>query len=273
MVKPTVSALQKKKRNIRSKTGSKAQSKQILTNLKSIEYLKDQNRVEKTQYGMYHECTNYALTNYQVCQLNPALTAGVNSPQWRNCWSDSALTLQAMRVTMGRIYLNMQFTSYSSLNPVTITVLHVRLQKDTADQLIETLGTDLAGLDALQYRTRGITGGYVQGQATTNGMIAMNPKYIDVKKKWIFTLSGRLSIGPTTNDSSVPTSSYKNIQYDFPTGYRFGFDRGAWSQYSADEACRAEMKNYILVFTDQNTALATKPSMSIFAQCTATGLL
>lgn len=267
-----VTARKKRTSSIRRNTSARAQSYQINKTNKRIDRVQDKLRTEVNKYGLQHE-TQAQLYTEAIVMIQPAFTAGVNSPNWANCFQNSDAAINVNRARLGRVYLKMQFTAGTEDSPVTTSVFHVRLQPKNAEWIISTLGTNLqagGGLVSPTHLVRGLAG-VTSFSADTNGSVMLNPDYFIVKKQWHFTLSGtnaELNATATTN----LRSTVRNISYSFPLNYTLGAGIDSWGLVSADDDTSPHLKNYILVFTNNSLADLQSNSFSILAQCTATAL-
>lgn len=256
----------KRKRNARSQAG------QLIKTNKRINSINQRLRAEQTHQGLYLT-GGASMYRDAVIMLQPALTAGSVSPAWRNCFSDSTITGSASRARLGRCNLKIQFTCGTESDPVTYNVFHVRLTKKNAKFMTETFGNDLSSIASPAQFVRG-TAALATGSADSGGFLYLNPDYFEIKKYWRFTLTAKVIGGPpvTPIDSTNPFNSYKNIDYSFPLGYTLGKSLGNWTTVSADTDTPSELKNYILIFTNNNQLDAQSNTYSFIAQTQATGL-
>ncbi len=257
---------------IRRSRSSRAQAGQLIKTNKRINNINAKLKKEMTHQGLYLVGGAQSFTD-SVIMLQPALTAGTVSPQWRNCFSDSAITGDASRARLGRCNLKIQFTVGNSPIPVTYNVFHVRLTKKNAKFMTETFGNDLSTIASPAQFVRG-SPALATGSADAGGFIYLNPDYFDIKKMWRFTLSSRMvgTPGVTPADCTNAFNAYKNIDYSFPLGYTLGKSLGNWTSVSADTDTASELKNYILIFCNNNLVADSSNTYSFIAQTTATGL-
>lgn len=265
--------VQRRKNFIRRSKGSGAQSKQILTNLRSIEAIKQAARGEKNQQTLQHQVTNNILTDTTTHALVPVITGSASSPAWgTTLWSDSPIATLTPQATCGRVYCDMVFQINSEKSPVTFTVTHFKMNKAQADFIIAKMGLSLSLIDNLEYMHRG-TLVSTTGVASLSGITTLNPKYFRTVKKWQFTLS---AVVPSS--SSAPAAitnlgnTQKHIKYSFPTGYRMGTENGDWSTVSPEEICKNEHYNFIMVNSDNQGVDLAYPSYSINAISTVTAV-
>lgn len=262
----------KLQRWIRSKRGNRAQAGQLIKTNRRINSINQRLRQEKTHQGLYLTGGSQSYKD-SVIMLQPALTAGSVSPAWRNCFSDSTITGDASRAKLGRCNFKCQFTCGDESDPVTYNIFHVRLTKKNAKFMTETFGNDLSTIASPAQFVRG-TSAIATGSADSGGFIYLNPDYFEIKKYWRFTLTAKVVGGPpvTPIDSTAPLCSFKNIDYSFPLGYTLGKSLGNWTTVSADVDTPSELKNYILIFTNNNQLDTQSNTYSFIAQTMATGL-
>jgi len=265
-------AAKKLQRWIRRKRSSRAQAGQLIKTNRRINAINAKLKQEMTRQGLYLTGGSQSYRD-SVIMLQPALTAGTVSPAWRNCFSDSTITGQASRAKFGRCNLKIQFTCGDEADPVTYNIFHVRLKKKNAKFMTETFGNDLATIASPAQYVRG-TAAIATGSADSGGFIYLNPDYFDIKKMWRFTLSSRMTgtAGAVPADATNAFNSYKNIDYSFPLGYTIGKSLGNWTTVSADTDTASELKNYILIFTNNNQLDTQSNTYSFVAQTMATGL-
>ncbi len=112
------------------------------------------------------------------------------------------------------------------------------------------------------------------GSADGGRFIFLNPDCLDIKKMWRFSISSRMvgTPGVTPADCTNAFNAYKNIDYSFPLGYTLGKSLGNWTTVSADTDTASDLKNYILVFSNNNLVTDSSNTYSFLAQTTATGL-
>lgn len=263
------SAASKLQRFIRKRRSAGAQSAQLVKTNKRINRIQSKLRSEVNRYGLVHETTAqlYADT---VVMIQPAFVAGANSPNWVNCFANSDAAINVNRVRLGRAYLRMQFTASTEDAPITTSLFHVRLNPKNAQWLISDLGTGLTPMVDKTHYVRG-TAGILAYASNTNGSVMLNPDYFVVKRQWHFTLGGSVAALVGTATSNL-TNTVKNIDYSFPLGYTVGKGRSNWQSVSADDDTAPELKNYILVFTNNSLADLQSNSFSILQQCTATAI-
>jgi len=219
---------------------------------------------------MKHEVGSIAFSGYLPLMIQPAATAGVNSPAWTNCFANSTAAVNCNRVRLGKVYMHMQFTCFTEPAAITYSVFHVRLNPKNSTHMVQNFGTGLAGLTSPTYFIRG-SAAFTPYTANTEGMVMLNPDYFVVKKKWIFTLTAvNVAIGATSVTNAHNT--YKNIEYSFPLNYTLGLGKGIWKDASADGDTKADLKNYILIFSNNSLADLESGAVSVLSQCTATGL-
>ena len=220
--RPRNDKIKRRKNYIRRRRSAGAQSKQIMTNLRSIESLKEKERGERQFTTLQHQSTNNALTDIQVHPIVPALTGSATAPAWDQAfWSQSAISNTVSQATCGRIYCDLAFTAYTEKQPVTFSVLHVKLIPAQADYIMETLGLGLSGIDVNDYLMRGVSV-VNAGIANTYGTIHLNPKYFKTVKRWDFTLGAVMNDSTATTKTTVLANSHKAFSYSFPTGYKMG---------------------------------------------------
>lgn len=262
----------KLQRWIRRRRSSRAQAGQLIKTNRRINAINSKLRQEMTHQGLYLTGGSQSYRD-SVIMLQPALTAGTVSPAWRNCFSDSAITGDASRAKFGRCKLKIQFTCGDEADPVTYNIFHVRLKKKNAKFMTETFGNDLATIASPAQYVRGTTA-IATGSADSGGFVYLNPDYFDIKKMWRFTITSRMvgSAGTVPVNATNAYSSYKNIDYSFPLGYTMGKSLGNWTSVSADTDTPSELKNYLLIFTNNNQLDTQSNTYSFIAQTTATGL-
>ena len=259
-------AAKKLQRYIRRRRGARAQSNQLVKTNKRINRIQSQLRREVNKFGLFHEVYSNSFTLASI-MVQPAFAVGVNSPGWANCFATSAAAINATRARLGRCHIQMAFTCGTEPQPVTFTVLHVKLTPRNAENLIQDVGTDFSGLAEPLHYIRGAPG-ITAYAATTNGRVMLNPDYFIVKKKWTFCLTNR-QVGLGSSQTTNGFNTYKNISYTIPLGYTLGLGTGSWGDANADENTPAAMKNWILVFTDNSLLDAESSSFSCLMQCTA----
>lgn len=280
--KRTYGSFSRKRRNtrrsrfIRWAKSASAQSRQIQTNNRRINSVNRRLRADTQKYGMYYEFTGSNYANEFIC-IAPARVAdstfSSTFPQWTNCFGNAPNAAEANRVRLGRCHLKMQFTSYTERDPVTYSVFHVRLNPKNAQYVTQTWGPTLtasSGTPRLWVRgANTLTQGLADGAAST----MLNPDYFIVKKSWHFTLAQYVS----TNDTGQPQRSaqntgsgtLKNISYSFPMNYTLGKGINNWTEVSAHDDTDPSLRNYLLIFTNNQLADLQSNSYSILAQVTA----
>ncbi|AXH74959.1 MAG: putative capsid protein [Circoviridae sp.] len=271
--KNSKSTVQNRKRYIKRKRSAAAQSKQILTNLRSIESLKEKERGERQFTTLQHQSTNNALTDIQVHPIVPCLTGSAVAPAWdQSFWSQSTISNTVAQATCGRIYMNFAATAYSEKQPVTFSLLHVKLVPSQADYIMETQGLGLSGITSPDFLMRGVSV-VNAGIANTYGTINLNPKYFKTVKRWDFTLGSVMNDSTATTKTTVLANSHKAFSYSFPTGYKMGnVGLEDWDQAPPESICKNENLNFFIVASDNLTGLDLgNPSytMQFRTTCTA----
>lgn len=262
-----------RKNYIKRNKGANAQSKQILTNLRSIEALKESERGERQFTTLQHQTTNNVLTDIAVIPVVPCQTGSAQAPAWDNTyWSQSAISNSVAQARCGRIYCDMAFSSYSEKQPVTFSCLHLRLQPEYADYLMETQGLSLSNITDPEYLMRGVSV-INAGIASLYGTVHVNPKFFRTVKRWDFTLGSVLSNSSATDKVGVLGNTHKAIQYSFPTGYQMGTVGGAdWDSVEPEQICKNENLNFFIVCSDNISGLDLgypSYSMAFRTTCTA----
>lgn len=260
----------RRSRFIRWAKSASAQSRQIQTNNRRINSVNRRLRADTQKYGMYHEFTGDNYANSFLC-IAPARVADstytTTFPQWTNCFGNAPNAAEANRVRLGRCHLKMQFTSYSEKSPVTYSIFHVRLNPKNAQYVTQTFGPNLGaatGTPRLYIRgASSATTGLADGSAST----MLNPDYLIVKKQWHFTLSQYTASNIEQPQSKMPT--LKNISYSFPMNYTLGKGINNWTEVSAHDDTAPELRNYLLIFTNNQLLDLQSNSYSILAQVTA----
>lgn len=262
-----------RKNYIKRRKGASAQSKQILTNLRSIEAVKSDLRGERQFTTLQHQTTNNTLTDIAVIPVVPSLTGSSDAPAWGNSYfSQSSISNSVAQATCGRVYCDMAFTAYTEKQPVTFTVMHVKLQPAQADYLMQTQGLLLTNLTDPDFSLRGVSV-INAGIASLYGTAHLNPKYFKVIKRWDFTLGSVLDNSSATDKVAVLGNTHKAWQYSFPTGYKMGqVGLGDWQATPPEDLCKNENLNFIVVFSDNISGLDLGyPSyaMNFRSTCTA----
>lgn len=260
----------KLQRFIRRRRSANAQSVQLVKTNKRINLLQTKLKSNPNKYGLYHEVYSTALTGYTPLMIQPAGTAGTNSVAWANCFSNNTAAVNANRVRLGKLYIHMQFTCYTEPQPITYSVFHVRLTPKNSVHMVQQFGTALAGITTPTYFIRGASS-VLPYSANTEGLVMLNPDYFIIKKRWHFTLTNR-QVGIGSSQTTNASSTFKNIDYSFPLNYTLGQGHGSWKAVSADGDTKSDLKNYILVFSNNAGADLEYGSVSILCQCTATAL-
>jgi len=266
------STVNRRKRYIKRAKGAASQSKQILTNLRSIESLKEKERGERQFTTLQHQSTNNALTDIQVHPIVPCLTGSAVAPAWDQAyWSQSTISNSVAQATCGRIYMNLAFTAYTEKQPVTFSVLHVKLVPDQADYIMETQGLGLSGINTNDFLMRGVSV-VNAGIANTYGTINLNPKYFKTVKRWDFTLGSVMNDSTATTKTTVLANSHKAFQYSFPTGYKMGqVGLDDWDLATPEVICRNENLNFFIIASDNLTGLDLgNPSYTLQCRTTCT---
>jgi len=251
-----------------SKNGkSKKKRATASKNARSIAGIKRSLASEKNQYGLVHEARRSTGLGDAIIPICPQFAGATSwgNPAWTAWGPNSTLSDNAGRASVGNVHLSMQFTAFEESGPQTFRVYHVKLRPESCNDIIDQLGRGLVGLTSgtgQRFLTRGAFTG-TQGLASTNSCVRLNPRYFEVKKRWVFSLGGKLAVGPATQISTDMTDSYKNIEYVVPMGNQIlGSANGEWRATDADNY-KPENLNYILVFTDGTGADLESPSYSI----------
>ncbi len=250
-----------------SKKGTKSKRATATKNARSIEGIKRALAKDKNQYGLVNEARRSSGLGDAIIPIMPQYAPATSwgNPNWTAWGPDSTIATNAGRASVGNVHLSMQFTAYQEAGPQTFRVYHVKLRPESCNDIIDQLGRGLTGLTSgvgQRFLTRGAFSG-TQGLASTNSAVRLNPRYFEVKKRWVFTLGGQLAVNPATQISTDMTDSYKNIDYVVPMGNQvLGSANGEWRADDADNY-KPENLNYILVFTDGSGADLASPSYSI----------
>lgn len=266
-----------RKKGIKRKRSAGAQSKQILSNLRSIESLKQANRADAQLTTLQHQVTNNVLTDYKVHCIVPSFLSTPDCPAWSPAfWSQSVISNSAPQATCGRIYIDMAFTINSERQPLNFTVMHVKLKPDMADYIVKTQGMGLSVLTGTDYTFRGVSTS-TQGVASLYGCATLNPAFFKTVKRWDFSLGSTVNTSALSASTTVLGNTQKLIRYSFPTSYRMGtpgIDGQSWTTLAPDEICKNEHLNYIIVFSDNVTGLDLGyPSYSLNCICTSKALV
>lgn len=255
----------------RAKSARSQQGQLIKTN-KRVDRIQTKMRTETNKYGLVHE-TTAQLYSDTVVMLQPAFVAGANSPNWVNCFANSDAAINVNRVRLGRCYLRMQFTAATEGQPITTSLFHVRLNPKNAQWIISELGTNLTAGGGMVDKTHFVRGaaGLLAYTSSTEGSVMLNPDYFLVKRSWHFTLGGEQAVLAGTATTNL-NNTIRNIDYSFPLGYTLGKGRSNWQAVSADDDTSPELKNYLLIFTNNNLADLQSNSFSVLQQCTVTAI-
>jgi len=267
----------KLKRYIRRKRGARAQSHQLVKTNDRITSLANKVRGEVNKWGLYREVSTVALGGLTIFQMQPAATAGTYSGSWDRCFAQSDAAQNTTRARLGNLKLVMQFTSFTEVSGVNFSVFHVRLNPKNAEYMVRHHNTALSGAGA-GHHVMAVPDQFIRGavpalsySAGCNGDVMLNPDYFITKKRWHFKLSARSIVIGSPAHGPI-SSTYKRIEYSFPLGYTLGRGSGSWQTVSADDDTAAQLKNYLLIFTDNSTLDLENPAISLLMQCTATGL-
>lgn len=255
---------------VRKRKSAGSQSRQISKAFKKIDSIRSDMRKDDQKWGLFNEFISSGLTDAKLL-IAPAGTAGIGpggSPAWDNCFANNTNANLANRVRLGRCYMKMQFTCGNERSPITYSVFHVRLNPKNAEFLTSTYGNDLSLLPATTGYIRGSTAVSL-GDASGGGNVMLNPDWFIVKKQWRFTLAA-LTDTTTTEVSTNPFGTYKNIDYSFPLGYSVGKGINAWTTVSADADTAPHLRNYLLIFSDNIGTDLQYNQYNILAQATAT---
>lgn len=250
-------AKRKRKYKIRKFRSSRAQARQILSVNRRLDYQAAAKARNRGQVGLFSEVHSDTLGDYgsrAVILCQPARTAGATSQAWAEWGPSNQNVLENNRVRVGRIYVNMQFSTFRAVNhPISYTVYHVRLNPKNAEITLSNAGNDLNGISQTGgYFLQG-NGGAVNGVARGKHMIQLNPNIFIVKKCWKFTLQNKGALPPSTDPIAESTAmglGTKNISYSFPANYTLGKSTGQWRSLSADGDTAPHLKNYFLIFSD-----------------------
>lgn len=258
------------KKNIKRNKSSTSQSKQLLRTNQRIDALALKVADQKAVYGLKAEFYPDALaplTTYTAVPLCPTLVGSGAFAVWGNCFSDDTNAYEAQRVRLGRMYTKLGFYAGAENGPVSMSIFHIRLKEETADQLIDDAGADLSGLISDKHYITGHGTGVDSG---VGSHVQLNPTYFKTVKKWNFTLMNRYA--NTSNEAPMgsPSQMMKNIEYSFPLGYKLGSDKDDWNSQTALDSTPAHMRNFILIFCDNSSLDAANPTYRFLCQCNAT---
>jgi len=260
-----------KRKNYRGKA-RRSRRPTAAKNLGKIEHIQRSLKSEIQRTVLQHQVTNNALTDYVVHPIVPCLATGSTvAPAWGDGYfSQSEIGALASTATCGRIYLDFAFSAYSEKQPVTFTVMHVKLQPAQADFVIQSQTLQLSSLNTASYSMRGVSV-VNAGIASLYGTAHVNPMYFKEVKRWDFTLGPTQSTSATSPASTtVLSNTHKAWQYSFPTGYKMGTPGlDAWQGILPEDICKNENVNFILIFSDNLTGLDLgNPSYTINARTT-----
>lgn len=281
------SGQKKLQRWAKKRRGARSQAGQIVKLSKSIGNINTRIAATKIRHGLYHEIFSTAIpgidVDYQCYRLQPAYSPGpgpecedgpqwIGSESWANMFETNNVIRDVPTVRLGRMHITMQFNAGNEDAPVNFSVFHAKLQPEHANMMLTEFGLELTNLNNTSHYLRGEYS--TSSNATCSGDVTLNPTYFKVIKSWKWQFTGTM---PGTGEySTVPTSTYKRIQYSFPLGYKLGRDgvSTSWRTANADTDTPDHLKNYLFIFcNNSNLDAGQSPTMSILARCNATATI
>lgn len=266
-------------KTIEQLSGAKSQAKQIVKVNKRVDRILDAKTAPRI--GLQHHHYNNTLTDDIIPVIPAAADSGITGMGNWGAWgpnassASDALIQSVPRMRVGRIYNQLRFTCNTEFSPVQYTVYHVRLNPKTSQNTIIQCGQNLANgnmTEANGYFVRGDQG--THSTASTYGNVVLNPDKFLVKKQWQFTLAPSVAYQEfgtgTTTTGTNPFSTMKQIDFSFPCNYTFGATDRRWVELGAN-LLDINLRNYILIFTDNASTVEGSPSVRTMHTCIVKG--
>lgn len=265
--------------SIEKYSGAKSQAKQLVAVNKRVDRILDAKTAPRI--GLQHHHYNNTLTDDIIPVIPAAADSGITGMGNWGAWgpnaseASDALIQSVPRMRVGRIYNQLRFTCNTEFSPVQFTVFHVRLNPKTSQNTIIQCGQNLNNgnmTEANGYFVRGDQG--THSTASTYGNVVLNPDKYLIKKQWQFTLAPSVAYQEfgtgTTTTGTNPFSTMKQIDFSFPCNYTFGATDRRWVELGAN-LLDINLRNYILIFTDNASTVEGSPSVRTMHTCIVKG--
>lgn len=171
---------------------------------------------------------------------------------WTNIFTDPESVENATRVQTKGVKLDMLFTCHSEMDPTDLSVFVVSLKPETADQLLDIAGSDLASM---------VAGAHYAKVGTYSGQVFLNEQFFNIHRTYKFSITGTLQ-ATTVEASREASASFKRISTYVPWSRKLWSGRNDWRDSLTSARVASSAKLYVLMFNNNSAVDLNYPHVT-----------